>query len=339
MSLNELIEKFNEGEFEEYLIHFGSYEDFFHLLHKRGKLDLIDINSNNSYYDSKWINEYLLLIYKINKQKFYNICNTQLSDIEIENGKVYLMADAEDLAGLFCDSRDYSEKTIEKIISGEYDMEWYNSWYDIDIYDNVIDELNENNLKTLKQVFINDLQGKEISPETSELELIAAEEGTGEHVIVSEKNIHRIFKDKETINHLLDEELEDTKQNLKTIYHNAEESALYDDYYEEVWGELSEFFDGKPEWVSRQRGYYYNKEGERTPKFVNVAKLEISDFDTLVVDYLEANKNYSDGALEDIGYFLKILSEQKDCLRVRLPDYADFRKIQKNINEMFGDYI
>lgn len=333
--IDELINSFNDGD-TDVVEYFSGYQNFFEFLKRRDRFD--ELNPKTGADSYKWVNEYLLFLYSNNKEKFYHWCKEFLGDIEIENGKVYLFADAEDLATLFCDSRDYSRDSIEKILSGDYDHNWYSGWYDIDIYDNVIDELNEKNLKTLKQVFINDLQGKEISPETSELELIAAEEGTGEHVIVTEKNIDRIFKDKETINHLLDEELEDTKENLKTIYHNAEESALYDGYYDEVWGELNEFFDGKPEWVSKQRGGYY-KEGKWTPKFVDFTKLEISDFDTLVVDYLEANKNYNDGTLEEMGYFLKILSEEKDCLRVRFPDYADFRKIQKNINEMFGDYI
>ena len=333
--IDELINNFNDGD-SDVVEYFSGYQNFFEFLKRRDRFDELDPKTGAD--SDKWVNEYLLFLHSKNNEKFYYWCKEFLGDIEIEGNKVYLLADAEDLASLFCDSRDYSHDTIEKIISGDYDHNWYSGWYDIDIYDNVIDELNENNLKTLKQVFINDLQGKEISPETSELELIAAEEGTGDYVIVSEKNIDRIFKDKETINHLLDEELVDTKQNLKTIYHNAEESALYDDYYEEVWNELSEFFDGKPEWVSKQRGGYY-VDGKWTPKFVDVAKLEISDFETPILNYLEEYKSYSDGTLEDKGYFLKILSEINNCLSIRFPDYADYRKIKNNINEMFGDYI
>jgi hypothetical protein len=333
--LDELIEQFNNGD-TDIIDYFGDYQTFFDVLRRFNKFEELD--PKNGVDSHLWQNEFLLFILRNNKEKFHHWCKELLGDIEIEGNKVYLLTDAEDLASLFCNNRDYGRDTIEKIISGDYDHNWYYS-YDIDIYDEVIDELDNKNLAYLKQKVINELSNIEIDTGTEELELIATEENKETYVKISPLNIERIFSDSETIMYILDEYMEDTKWELKNLYHRAEESALYDEYYEEVWGELtSEFFDGKPEWFQKQRGGHY-VDGKWTPKFIEAIKIEISDFEGVISDYLEANKKYNDGSLENIGSFLSILKEDFECLRVRFPDYADSSKIDKNINEMFGDYI
>ena len=43
--------------------------------------------------------------------------------------------------------------------------------------------------------------------------------------------------------------------------------------------------------------------------------------------------------LEYFGNFIGILEENGECLSVWAPDYPDSSEIDKNINEIFGDYI
>ena len=69
-------------------------------------------------------------------------------------------------------------------------------------------------------------------------------------------------------------------------------------------------------------------------------RIPISDFDTIILDYLGNNSKYGNsGTLEFQGSLIKIIGEEYECLRVRFPDYSDSRKVRKNINEMFPEYI
>lgn len=335
MDLDKLIDDFNEGDHDILKFFSDKYELFFKFLEKQGRLEDIDAQGP---YSEDFQNYLLLYYYEKDKEQFYNLCNTFLSDIEIEGGKIYVITDADDLSALFCRNRDYSLETIEKIIDGTIDFGWYS--YDIDVYDNVIDELDTENIIRLKEVILKELKDTEISPETEVLELIASEQGHIEFATINSENIHKIVTDKETMESLLDDELNDLKFELKNLYHRAESDALQEEYYEEVWSELSTYFYGKPEWVSIRSGNTYDKDGKATPRYIDKIKLEVSDFDKWVVDYLENNKKYGNqGTLEYQGYFMNILKEDADCLRVSWPDYADHRKTIKFMNEEFRDYI
>jgi hypothetical protein len=59
-----------------------------------------------------------------------------------------------------------------------------------------------------------------------------------------------------------------------------------------------------------------------------------------VNDYLYNNKGYGNsGTLEYHGSYIDIMSEDRDCLSLRVSDYPDSRKVDKYINEFFKDYI
>ena len=57
---------------------------------------------------------------------------------------------AGDFATLFCDGRDVSQSTIESILNGELDFDWYYD-DDVEVYRNVIEDLNPKNLERLKE--------------------------------------------------------------------------------------------------------------------------------------------------------------------------------------------
>lgn len=327
--IDDMIEKFNNQNYRV-LKPFGSdlseqIETFFKLLDKKGKLDEIDVTGSAA---GDYQNELLLLFHEKYPEKFHYWVNELLSDIEFVNGKPYIVVEPDELSNLFCDSRDYSRESIEKILTGEMDFDWYND-YEINIFDDVIGDLNMKNLTELKNIFVRDLKGVTIEYEDENIEVTA-------------ENIEEVFRDSDLVEHILGDYLDGLRFELRSLYFRAEQSALESEYYEEVWGELGEYFDvDKREWVSVRRGYSYDKEGNRKERYIEMVRIPIlSNFEKNILDFIKSNKNYGNsGTLEYQGRYHNILAEEFDCLRVRFPDYANSRKIEEQINEMFGDYI
>ena len=77
MYINDLIEKFNNGEFDV-VSYFNDYETFFKILKKRGLMDEIDPEAGDS---EEWQNEYLIWLYSNNKEKFDMYIEKLLEDV------------------------------------------------------------------------------------------------------------------------------------------------------------------------------------------------------------------------------------------------------------------
>jgi hypothetical protein len=321
-NIDDIVERFNDGDYSVLEYFGGDYQTFFKFLERRNKL--IDIDPKGSLAD-EYQNELLIYFHNTNIDVFHHWCNDLLNDVEFVDGKPYIVSDPGYFSVLFCDSRDVSIETIDNILSGELDFDWHS--YDIDIYDNVIDDLSPKNLNELKQIFLKKLGGKEISTDEGEITLTT-------------ENIDEVFNNKDLFMEILNDELPEVESELNSLYFNAERSALEDDYYEEVWDKLDEFFyTGDRKWVSVKRGYSWDKDGSKKDRFVEMIRIPIRNFDRFITDYLETNKKYSNSTLEYHGSYIDMLKDAGDCLRVRFPDYADSRKVENNINEMFGDYI
>jgi hypothetical protein len=278
----------------------------------------------------------MLYFYEHHKDKFYHYCNLWLSDIEFENGKIYCVrSDADDFAVLFCTGgrNDVDREFIASLLKGEADFDWWGDYDDINVYDYVIEELDDKNLEHLKKRFVQELSGKEVSSETELLETIGNEQGHDGYVTIDSTNINRIFDDEDTVNYLLDDELDsDIKSDLSRIYGYSSNASLESEYYDEVWSKLtSDHFKGNPEWITRKHNVATNKN-------VHVIRLEISDFDRVITDFLGDNKGYTGSSL--LGYhgsFLEVLREFTECLNPRFPEYA--YNPEKYINDYFSDYF
>jgi hypothetical protein len=322
-NIDDIVERFNDGDYSVLEYFSGDYQTFFKFLERRKKL--IEIDPKGSLAD-EYQNELLIYFHNTNIDVFHHWCNELLGDIEFVDGKAYVVTDPEYFADLFCDDRDVSKDTIAKILSGNLEFDWYNS-YEIDIYDNVIDDLSPENLNKLKQIFLRELNGKEISTDEGEMTL-------------SPENIDEVFNNKDLLKEILNDELSNVKSELSSLYFSSEQNALSDEYYEEVWNELDDFFyTNDRKWVTIKRGYSWDKDGSKKDRFVEMIRLPIRDFDRFVTDYLETNKRYSNSSLEYHGNYVDVLKDGGDCLRVRFPDYADSRKVRDNINDMFSDYV
>ena len=332
MDIDDIIERFNNNNFdvERY---FNDYETFFNMLKKRGRMGDIDPNgADNAEY---WQNEYLLWLYDNDKENYYKWIQTLLNDVVIEDGKAYLeLSDRGDLARLFCknDRNGLSRDTIEEVLNGDSSWEPYYDTTD-NVYRDVIEELTPENDKTLQEYIVNDLKGEQISPETSELELIASEQGHPEYVEVNMENVKRIIDDEETMNELLKNQLGDLKSELHSIHSSSYNSAYEEEIWKSIWNELQEYVIGPGEWITKPHPYKKNTE-------IQYNKLPLTAFEQDINDYLHNNKGYGNsGTLEYHGSFIAIMAEDRDCLSVNAPDYPDSRKVDKNINEYFKDYI
>jgi hypothetical protein len=295
-----------------------------------------EVDPKNASGGEHWQNEYLLWLYENDKENYYKWVPTLLDDVIIENGIAYLeITDRSDLAKLFCYGNRYelSRDTIENILSGDGDV--FEPYWDTtqDVYRDVIEELTPENDKRLGEYIVNMLKGQQISADTDELELIASEQGHPEYVEVDMENVKRIIDDEETMKELLDEQLSDLKSELYSIHSSAYNSAYEEEVWAEIWSELGTYFEGDGEWISKPHPYKKNTE-------IQYFKIPIKDFDAQVNDYLFNNKGYGNtGTLEFHGSFIEIMKEDRDCLGAQSPDYPDSRKVDKNINTYFKEYI
>lgn len=332
-SWDDMVEKFNNNDLDVQK-YFNDYDTFFNILKKRGLMGEVD--PKNAGGGEHWQNEYLLWLYENDREKYYKWIPNLLGDVIFENGIAYLeITDRGDLSRLFCDGHRYdlSRDTIETILSGDGDA--YEPYWDTtqDVYSDVIEELTPENDKRLGEYIVNMLNGKQVSADTDELQLIASEQGHPEYVEVSMESVKRIIDDKESMNQLLEDELSDLKSELYSIHSSAYNSAYEESVWAEIWSELGTYFEGDGEWISKPHPYKKNTE-------IQYFKIPIRDFESHVNDYLFNNKGYGNsGTLEFHGNFIEIMKEDRDCLSAQAPDYPDSRKVDKNINEYFNEYI
>lgn len=332
MGIDDLIEMFNDGDDSFIKNYFNDVETFFKVLKRRGRLDELDPEGRLI---EDYQNDLLLFYYEEDKEKFWEYVLNFLSDVEIIDGVPYLVIDSQgSLAELFCDDRrDISRDTIEELLDGEYDS-WGWDWHDLtdNIYRDVIEELTKENLLRLKEYITDTLKDRKVEVGSELLNSIAEEQGQ-EYVKVDQSNIDQIVDDEETMENLLNNELSDLNSELYSVYGNSYVSAYEEELYKSVLGELSDYFNmDKREWVSRP--HIYKKDTE-----VQKFRVPINNFETYLLDFLNANKGYSSGTIEYWGNYTSLLADMLSCLSVRVPDYPDSREVDKNINMYFKDYV
>jgi len=325
MDIDEVIELFNNTELDVNK-YFNDSETFFKIMEKRGRIDDLDLEYN--YME----NDYLYYLSETNTEKFREEVAKQISDVTF-GGEVPVLHlnDAGDLAKLFCAGRnDISQDTIREILLGEADWDRYWDTTD-DVYRDVIEELNEENLKYLYEYIVKNLGGVQIEPETELLSEIASSQNT-EYATINMVNVEYVVRDSETMGYLLDNDLSELDSELNSIHSNAYNMAYETAVFREVWGKLDDMFDVE------KRKYIYKPHPYKKETQIEVLEIPIRNFYEPIRDYLYNNKGTSQ-TLEYFGNFIDILEENGECLSVWSPDYPDSREIDKNINEIFGDYI
>jgi hypothetical protein len=332
MDFNDIVEKFNNGDLDV-VKYFNDYETFFSVLKKRGLMSEID--PNNATDGEEWQNEYLIWLSHNDKEAFTKWTLSLLNDVVFKDGVYYLDTDdRSDLAKLFCDRgrNDISRDTIESILSGESDWEPY--WDTTnDVYKDVVEELNEDNLKRLKEYIVEALEGLWIEPETDILSEIAEEQNNPSQARITYDNVDRVVNSEETMNYLFENELQDLKSELYSVHSNSYNAAYENEVWQTVMNELGTYFIGYGEFVMRPHRY---KKDTQVQNFI----IPIANFESDIVGFLQDGKGYGNsGTLEYWGSYLGMMEDWSDCLSVHSPDYPDFQEVNKNINEYFRDYI
>lgn len=327
MNIQDIIDNLNEGD-HNFLKYFDNdYQLLFKFLEKKDALKLLD--PNNKEYE----NPLLIYLQKADHEKFTKWVTHYLYDVLYENGKYYLLLeDIEDLSKLFCETRNtLPQETIAAILKGESDDDYFTD-VNQNPYDDVISELTKSNLIRLKEVIIDDLKDKKVDTETILLEDIAREQGHPEYATIDSEFIDEIIDDKETINHLLENESElfTLNNELTNVFYQSYNQAYSDDLYRAVWSNLNEYFINDGEWITRPHTY---KKNTQTQYF----KIEIANFEFEILNFLKEDSQN----LDYFGNYIDVLKDlmNYECLKVYPPDYPDLRKVDKLINEFFKDYI
>ena len=339
--LQEYIDEFNSGEFEDLLGFFGSMEQILKFFHKQNLLQYIDpFDDNLSDYQLEILN-YLLNV--LNDRETLKYCIAQLDDIESKDDGYYLrITDKEDLAELFDNSgRNLTARDYVKAIFGEDNWDHYSNTTD-DIYRDVIEELNPENIERLKQHMLDVLTNWkiEVDDESPDLFNNYSEEGI---FYLTPENVGDVIGDKESFMYLLDNDyLPDVTGDLYSIHSNAYNNAYESEIYNDAMSELETFFDVKSgKWDSRPTSNNPDKLIEtyiikfNPGEVVNSIKKFVADTNNW--GYYENNLDYVDNWLNMMNTFMD--NGDEPWLDFRMPDYPDSSLVDKYINEIFPDYI
>lgn len=324
MNLTQLIEFFEEGEYDEIRSFVKSvfnddYESFYDFLKSKTKIDdkLVD-----EFFVEEIPNQHLKIMYERNPQTTMNyIVDNFLGDVQKIGEEYFMTIGREDLSNFFDDrGRDGTARDVAKRVLGDEAGEWY---YDSYIQlENIISELNTTNFEKLKTRFLEKNEGKNFNDDIITKELVDEMDSNDISEAIKELDV-------------------DLSSELQNLYSSAENYAYEGELYDLVYRELKEFFGyedfGKWENQSYKRidGQVINKEVFR----VNVTKL----LDRVIPEYLNIHLTEPDNQLEyqgNLEYVLNdLFDEGEDRLDFRIPEYPDYSRTRENINDLFADYI
>ena len=153
--------------------------------------------------------------------------------------------------------------------------------------------------------------------------------------------MNSLLNDEGAINELCDKDLDELGSNLTSLYWQAENSAYEDEIYDLVYGGLDEYFEGRIDEVPRE---VTKSDGSKVTRYDSYIK--IRNFRNLVETFLENYKGsaYSDSFLEYYGGLTELMvaminNDDIECIDFRVPEYPDWNRTRKNINELFYDYV
>ena len=362
----QLVNSFNGGDYNDDIEpYFNDLITFFKFVKKYGILDELDLGqiyyrdwddeiieyldengvlSNLSYDDAPPELKNVLLLRKLNEDyegTILFIINNLLTDVEIRNGGFYLyLRGREELANFYCGSnrRSNGVRYVAEQVFSEDGL-------DYDLYDSntkpyeTVTELDDTNLTKLKDIIYKEVGNAELSLDdynSDFFESLSEEQGTPGYFRIRPEDLNDLLKDVDATNELFSNDLDDVGQELRSLYHNAENHAYESEIYELIYGGLDEFFEGKIDEVpiesnGKTRYFHY---------------IKIRDFVKEIKNFLEIYKGstYGDSFLEYYGTYSDLLvglinDGILECIDVRLPDYPDYSMTQKNINDYFNDYI
>jgi len=366
-----LIQSFNDGDYEDDIEpYFNTLMNFLNFIKKYGLLNELDLGELPSRefdeeifnyltengvissldYDSvpeEYKNMYLLHGLENNyEDTMVFITNNLITDVDIRpDGFYFHLRDREELSHFYCGSnRDGGARYVAKMVLSEDGLghEWY---YDNSVKPHqVVDELDDSNITTLKDIIFKEIGDKELSLEdynSDFFEELSEEQGTEGYFRIRAQDLEGLVKDEGAFNELCKNDLDELGSNLRSLYWQAENSAYEDEVYELVYGGLDDFFEGRIESVPRE---VTRTDGSKITRYNEY--LKIRNFPNIIKEFLNDRKMdaYTDSHLEYFGDFTNLLvaminESEMDCIDFRVPDYPDWHRTRKNINELFNDYL
>ena len=367
----ELVEKFNNGEYEDEIeSYFNDLMNFFKFIKKYGLLDELDLGQipvrefddehfsfltengvvSNMDYDSmpeEFKNHFLLYGLENNYEgTMWFITNNLITDVIIRPDGFYLrLRDREELEILFCGGRrDEGARGTAKLILGADGLghDWY---FDNSVKPHqVVEELDDTNITTLKDIIFKEIGDTELSLEdynSDFFEELSEEQGTEGYFRISAQDLNGLVKDEGAFNELCKYDLDELGSNLRSLYWNSENLAYEDEVYDLVYRGLDEYFEGRISDVPKE---VTRTDGSKVTRYDSYIK--IRNYQNIIETFLENNKGdaYSDSHLEYYGGFIQLMNfmmnnDDIDCIDFRVPEYPDWNRTTKNINELFHDYI
>ena len=335
--IQDLINKFNNGEWEELSPIFGdSISRFLSSVKRSGLLDKIDID-NISREDESIVNEIMLFILENDPSYLNTIVKDILTDVDVRADGYHLrLADLEELSEFFKDdswSREYNDREVVKSVLGE---DWWEPYNDTvyDVYDEIVDVLNDKNKTLLAERIIELVGNEELSIEDYNTILFKDMSDDDGMFIITESNVMSVINDPDAMNSLFKGGLNDLKYQLINLGDNSYNGAYNGEVYSEVFDELSMYFDGKHDWETRNL--------ENNPRTLHIPYIKIRNLDADVKNFLEAFKGYSDTLFYYSSYtemMKHYMDNDGEFLRIRVPDYPDSSKVEDYINDGLPDYL
>lgn len=370
-SAKNLVELFNNGDYEDDIEpYFNTLMNFLNFIKKYDLLDELDLREiptdefNDEHFDffeenglvsnmdydnmpGQFKNHFLLYGLENNYEwAMEYITNNLITDVDKRDDGFYLyLRDRQELEMLFCGGRrDDSVRYLAKVVLSEDGLghDWYFDYHRKPF--DTIDELDETNFTALKDLIFKEIGNKELSLEdynSDFFESLSEEQGTEGYFRITAEDITDLLKDQDAINELCKNELDELGSNLTSLYHWAENNAYEDEVYDLIYGGLNEYFEGRISEVPRE---VIRTDGSKITRYDQYIK--VRDFQNIIKTFLESNKGgyWNDSHLEYFGGLISLMvgmmnNDEIDCIDFRVPEYPDWSRTTKNINEMFNDYI
>jgi hypothetical protein len=367
----DLVQSFNNGEYEEEIeSYFNTLMNFLKFIKKYGLLDELDLGQipsrefddehfsflaengvvSNMDYDNmpeQFKNHFLLYGLENNyEDTMVFITNNLITDVDIRPDGFYLhLRDREELEILFCGGRrGEGARYVAKLILSEDGLghDWY--FDDYITPHRVVDELDDANITTLKDIIFKEIGDKELSLEDYDSDFfseLSEEQGTDGYFRIRAQDLNGLVSDESAFNELCKNDLDDLGSSLRSLYWQSENQAYEDEVYELVYGGLEEYFEGRISEVPRE---VTRTDGSKITRYDQYIK--VRDFKNIITTFLESNKGgyWNDSHLEYFGGLVTLMvgmmnNDEIDCIDFRVPDYPDWDRTRRNINELFNDYL
>jgi hypothetical protein len=267
------------------------------------------------------------------------------ADVVVKEDGYYLkLSDKSDLSVLFKSySRDVGPSDIVRSLFNDDNWEHFSNTTE-DIYDDVVEVLNPENIERLKTHILDTLTNWGIEVEEMQSPDLFHNYADDEGVFyITPENVGDVIGDKESFMYLLDEDyLPNVTGDLHSIHYNAYNQAYESEIYDDVMSELGTFFDVKTgKWITEPNSV----NPEKLREFYEI-KFNPNELVNSVQKYVGDTNlwGYYDYNIDYIGTWIDLMEKLMDngeehYLDFRIPDYADWTLTKKYINELFPDYI